>query len=132
MILQINRKGLTLIEICLVVVILAIVVAVLIPAFTGFLKQARDDADLKNARTIYTSSILATSTNGDLATYLEDMPIPQGRPGSFQVWDNGGVIEVYIVDESGSSGYDYSPGTNTFIPDTEIPTSSGEVINLTP
>ena len=130
--LQAKRNGLTLIEISLVVVILAVVAAVLIPAFTGFLKQARDDADLKNARTIYTSSILATSTNENLATYLEDMPIPQGRPGSFQVWDNDGVVEVYIVDESGSTGYEYSPETSTFIPDTEIPTSSGDVINLTP
>jgi type II secretory pathway pseudopilin PulG len=130
--LQTKRNGLTRIEISFILVILVIVAAVLIPAFTGFIKKARDDSDLKNARTIYTSGVLAASTNGGLISYLDNLPIPQGKPGTFQVWDNDGIVEVYIVGESSSTGYAYSPETNTFLPDIEIPTSSGEVVNLTP
>jgi type II secretory pathway pseudopilin PulG len=130
--LQTKRKGLTLIEICLIVVILAIVGAVIVPAFSDFLQRARGDADLKNAKVIYTSGLLAASTTGDIDAFLKDLPIPQGKPGAFQVWDNDGVVEVYIVGNSGSPNYEYSPETNTFLPDTEIPTSSGDVVNLTP
>ncbi len=48
-----NNKGFTLMEMLIVVAIIAILVAIAIPTFTGSLNKAREAADEANARSAY-------------------------------------------------------------------------------
>ena len=48
-----SRQGFTLIEMLIVVAIIAVLVAIAIPTFSGSLHKAREAADLANARAYY-------------------------------------------------------------------------------
>lgn len=51
--LKLNKKGMTLIEVLVVLVILAILAAVMIPTMLGFVNEARGKAYIAEARTCY-------------------------------------------------------------------------------
>ena len=51
-----NNQGFTLVELIVVLVILAILAAILVPALLGYIDQAKDNQDILNARTLYTSA----------------------------------------------------------------------------
>ena len=59
-----NNKGFTLMEMLIVVAIIAILVAIAIPTFTGSLNKAREAADEANARSAY-AEVMANYMTAD-------------------------------------------------------------------
>ncbi|MDD4378315.1 MAG: prepilin-type N-terminal cleavage/methylation domain-containing protein [Eubacteriales bacterium] len=70
---KINRKGFTLAELLVVVAILAILVAVSIPVFTGKLTKAREATDAANLRAARAVAVTEVLQNDKVAgTYYYD------------------------------------------------------------
>lgn len=66
-----NNKGFSLVEIIVVLVIMAILVAVSIPALTGYIDEAKGKGNLTEARTAYISCQAAISEFGNPGTKLD-------------------------------------------------------------
>jgi prepilin-type N-terminal cleavage/methylation domain-containing protein len=64
-----NKKGFTLMEMLIVIGIIAVLVAIAIPTFSGAQKKAQYAADLANVRAWYAEQLVANMTEDkDLAT----------------------------------------------------------------
>ena len=71
---KINKKGFTLAELLVVVAILAILVAVSIPIFTGKLSEARvatDAANLRAAKAVAVNEYLQSESTGEVVYYYD-------------------------------------------------------------
>lgn len=69
-----NKKGFTLMEMLIVVAIIAVLVAIAIPTFSGTLKKANAATDLANIRSGYASAQITAMTenhNADATYYLQ-------------------------------------------------------------
>ena len=69
-----NKKGFTLMEMLIVVAIIAILVAIAIPTFSGTLKKANAATDLANIRSGYASAQITAMTenhSADTTYYLQ-------------------------------------------------------------
>ena len=69
-----NKKGFTLMEMLIVVAIIAILVAIAIPTFSGTLKKANAATDLANIRSGYASAQITAMTENhstDATYYLQ-------------------------------------------------------------
>jgi len=61
-----KRKGFTLVEVIIVLVILAILAAVLIPSLTGYIDKANEKASISNARNfVVAAQTIASETYGE-------------------------------------------------------------------
>ena len=60
-----DKKGFTLAELLIVVAIIAVLVAIAIPVFTGQLEKAREAADLANIRAAYAEASLNALESDD-------------------------------------------------------------------
>ncbi len=59
-----NNKGFTLAELLIVVAIIAVLVAISIPVFTGSLTKAKEATDMANLRAAYADAVTAKLTDG--------------------------------------------------------------------
>ena len=66
-----NSEGFTLMEMLIVVAIIAILVAIAIPTFTGQLEKAREATDLANLRSAY-AEVMASALSGEKATGVDN------------------------------------------------------------
>jgi type IV pilus assembly protein PilA len=83
-----NKKGFTLAELLIVVAIIAVLVAIAIPVFTGQLEKSRESTDAANIRNAYAENmvgILEDPTNTSLA--ITSVTFQQKQPG----WQNSDV-----------------------------------------
>ena len=64
-----NKKGFTLMEMLIVVAIIAILVAIAIPTFSGALNKARASTDLANIRSGYASAQIAALTDTETGKF---------------------------------------------------------------
>lgn len=104
-----NKKGFTLIELIVVIVILGVLAAIAIPKLSGFSDKARWSADVATAKTIATAALTVNASDGSqpttlaaLSDYLDDTTItPQfrttGTPEFTLTWTAGSLT---ITDSS--------------------------------
>ena len=62
-----NKKGFTLMEMLIVVAIIAVLVAIAIPTFSGALKKSKQAADVANIRAYYAKLQIEAIEKGDTA-----------------------------------------------------------------
>lgn len=125
---KVNNKGFTLIELLAVIVILAILIMVAMPAVTSLMERAKVGAFVtegesfaKAAQTAYTSSLIAGKNNvgktitgltvsGSSYTYF-CMTIPELISGGFiekaNASDYTGIVEAYIPTSTNTSTAKY-------------------------
>ena len=121
-----NRKGFTLIELIVVIVIIGVLAAIVIPRLVGFQATARYKADVATAKTIATAAVTYMSENGfdtcalgDLTDFFDSgaAPTPQGGAA-------GAVFELDTAD-GGVSEVRNSDGDVVLYPDPADATPAG-------
>lgn len=100
-----NRKGFTLAELLIVVAIIAVLVAIAIPVFSGSLNKAKQAADAANIRAGY-AEVVADGLTKDPPTSVGETTIPATQTsgtmtigGSSVSWETGKT--TVAVDASG-------------------------------
>lgn len=97
---KINKKrGFTLIELIIVIAIIAILAAIAVPAFGGISQKAKDNADLSNARTIY-SVVTAGVAEGTIEETVSKTSIDNLK--------KKGLAETPKPQKKGAQGFEYS------------------------
>lgn len=117
-----NRKGFTLVEIIVVLVILAIIAAFTIPAMLGFVNEAKEKAIVAEAREVYVASQASLTeynathatafTNGDYANTATDAVVAQTN--SYLSTDLSGATWTITVAGNKITKVVYTRGTNTY------------------
>ena len=69
---KLNKKGFTLMEMLIVVAIIAVLVAIMIPTFSGILERSRETADIANIRSAYAEAIVSYLNDGKAVTVTVD------------------------------------------------------------
>lgn len=105
---KMNKKGFTLAELLIVVAIIAVLVAIAIPVFSGQLEKAKESTDAANLRAAYaTASVQVLETETGVAA--GPVAMTQGTAGfASAVKDNtvGGIkLETLSTAKSGVSFY---------------------------
>lgn len=95
---KMNKKGFTLVEIIVVLVIIAIMAAFAIPAYTGFVDRAKQSEVLATGRVILVAAQTAAQE-----TYAKNGVVAAGDAAS---------LETLIATYSGITGSDTAGGVN--------------------
>ena len=92
-----DKKGFTLAELLIVVAIIAVLVAIAIPVFTGQLEKAREAADLANIRAAYAEASLAAIEN-ESGIGTAETPAMVSKGAFDQVENNvvGGEVAISV------------------------------------
>lgn len=107
-----NKKGFTLIEMMLVVVIISILVTVVLPRLTGKTEQARISAAKLQIETIGMALDSFELDNGRYPNTTEGLNGLRVNPGNLKKW-NGPYLKKDIVTDPWGNAYVYaSPGTH--------------------
>ena len=99
-----DKKGFTLAELLIVVAIIAVLVAIAVPIFTGQLEKAKESADAANLRAAYaTAAVKALEADGVFAgDETTDVTITQTTAGWAHVDDIAGIdpdVDTYGINE---------------------------------
>ena len=102
-----DKKGFTLAELLIVVAIIAVLVAIAIPLFTGQLEKAREAADIANIRAAYAEACVSALNSADgVGTATSE---PMVSDGTFEAdpviggqtfdieFETGDVIKVSVA-----------------------------------
>lgn len=127
-----NKKGFSLVELMIVVVIMGILIAVAIPLYGAVTKNANNKTCSNNIKTIKSNAATyATTYNenvkamADLASMLDDgqmpvCPIDKTQPYKVSIGDNGAaVVECQNVDTDGHAP-EGSGTVGTTLPDARV------------
>jgi len=94
-----NTRGFTLMEMLIVVAIIAVLVAIAIPVFTGQLEKSRESVDFANVRSAYAEVMVAALSDDSGSplkkadgTFQAEIPLKQKQEG----WQTDGVENIQI------------------------------------
>jgi type IV pilus assembly protein PilA len=101
-----NKKGFTLIELIVVVVILGILAAVLVPTVGNYVSNAKNSAYKSDARNAYTAAAAAIANNTTDTLYVSGKPDDAGAIPAAKLQDflGTGALNFSIEDIQISSG----------------------------
>ena len=108
---KINKKGFTLIELLAVIIILAILIAVAVPAVTRYLDGARKDTFVTNAKAAIQAVSDERTINGMQGSAVGD---------TYTLTQINGLLDTKLVDSPFGAKYDdsskvtYDATTNTY------------------
>jgi type IV pilus assembly protein PilA len=114
------RFGFTLVELMIVVVILGILAAVAIPAFTRYVKRSKTAEAVGNVQAIYRGEVVYFNNSGErfgTAGFVEcpttpgTAPTPGKYPANVTLWD--GIEEWKAIAFSIPTGHYYQYGVST-------------------
>jgi len=107
-----NNKGFTLAELLIVIAIIAALVAIMIPTFSGQIEKAREAADIANVRAAY-AEVVTNFLNGKTGADLTiNVPVTQTKEN----WENGSVNTIgdgITVPDKTSGNYVVTYNTST-------------------
>ncbi|MBE6040166.1 MAG: type II secretion system protein [Clostridiales bacterium] len=101
-----NRKGFTLAELLIVVAIIAVLVAIAIPVFTGQLEKSREATDMANIRAAYGTVTTQYLTDG---SEHEATVTAQQKQAD---WQDSTLGKLETMNETGTSEVTVSAKTN--------------------
>ena len=120
-----DKKGFTLAELLIVVAIIAVLVAIAIPVFSGQLEKAREAADMANIRATYAEACLAALESED-GTAEKETPEMVSK-GAFT------EVDSKIIGGEELTGFDdLEPGDTIKVSVSNDGTPSFEIKNTTP
>ena len=96
-----NKKGFTLMEMLIVVAIIAVLVAIAIPTFTGQLEKSRQATDLANIRVAYADASLDAIDKGGEGSAPS---VPMTHTGTFDKVENAKIGGVDISGKKVTKG----------------------------
>ena len=103
-----NKKGFTLMEMLIVVAIIAVLVAIAIPTFSGALTKAKEATDVANIRAAYADWQIAVLSDGTA------IPTAQGTEGSNTATDfTSKLVKLNYFADKFTYTYDNSKGVGT-------------------
>ncbi|MGB8453807.1 MAG: type II secretion system protein [Anaerocolumna sp.] len=104
-----NEKGFTLVELIVVIAILGILATLLVPRIMGNVKDARDNKDIANARTIASEISVYNAQQEEETDWITGNPVAEGAIANKLVdlpqgvdFPAGDVVKI-IVDDDGNA-----------------------------
>lgn len=109
-----NKKGFTLVELIVVLVIMALLAAVLVPSLIGWINKAKQQTHAAEARAAYTSAVAlqterwaSQGSDISLANEADDIKALAGVPGKITALTIDGKHEVSAITYT-AGGYNYA------------------------
>ena len=93
-----SEKGFTLMELLIVIAIIAILIAIAIPVFSGQLEKARETTDAANIRAAYAEVMVGFLDGGDDAITEKDVVCAQTGDGWEKLGDTVLVGDLNVSD----------------------------------
>lgn len=99
-----NKKGFTLMEMLIVVAIIAVLVAIAIPTFSGQIEKANQATDAANCRAAYAEAVLNALQNDGVGNAETDSTMKSDKWDKLtDTKDIGGVAITGITKEKGKT-----------------------------
>ena len=107
-----NKKGFTLAELLIVIAIIAVLIAIAIPTFSGALRNAKLQTDHANIRSAYAMVMTANMMNGiDLSGGTGELTAPEAdktyyfqKDGTLVEDDSTNAYKLQVTPKAASSG----------------------------
>jgi type IV pilus assembly protein PilA len=95
---KMNKKGFTLIEMLAVIAIIAVLVAIIVPAVGSSTIKAKASTDAANLRSVLSAATIEYATEGKLDALSVDTPAAKSVTATtIEVWMEGDELNAYYV-----------------------------------
>ena len=122
---KMNKKGFTLIEMLVVIAIIAVLVAIIVPAVGSSTIKAQASTDAANLRSVMSAATIEYATNGDLTGLEVTAPAAKSVDAdSVEIYMVGDELIAYYTD--GTDYYDIA--AFTVVAEGQEDTTTGKTI----